>query len=180
MRLNCGLILLTVLLWNALTIAPGYAQGAAPSLYGIKEIIVQAAQINNAQAAEACGITRADITEALLSVLRSANVPAMDVNEAPPSIVEIPRINLRPEVALTNNGQGLDCTSWLSLNAESKNNLIIPPITIPKNVQIIYWREGAIVTSTQSAHGQIINDVIRKMAGNFAKQYIASQPQKIK
>ncbi len=176
----CVSFLLTILLGNVIAMAPARAQGAAPGLYGIKEIIIQVAQINNAQAAEACGITRADITETIMGVLRGAGVPALDVNEAPPSIAEIPRLNLRPEIALVNNGQGLDCTSWISINAESKNNLVIPPIAIPKSVQISYWRESAIMTSTQSAHGQIVNGVIKKLAENFAKQYNASQPPKLK
>lgn len=175
-----GFLLLTAIACAPALPASAQAQGAAPGMYGVKEIVVQAAQINNPKAAEDCGITRAEINESVLGVLRDANLPAVDVNEAPPSISEVARIYLRPEIALVNNGQGLDCTSWVSLSAESKNNLIIPPVPIPRNVQIMYWHESAITTSTQSAHGLIVSNLARKLAGNFAKQYNASQPQKIK
>lgn len=156
------------------------AQGAAPALYGVKEIVIMPAQINNPKAAEDCGMTRTDVLEILVNAFKEASVPAVDINEAPPSIAEVPRISLRPEVSLINSGQGLDCTSWISLSAESKHNLIVPPIAIPKSVQIVYWREGAITSSTQSAHGQIVHRIVKNLAESFAKQYKASQPQKIR
>lgn len=178
-HLRC-LISLAVFCFLASSPERAQAQGAAPSLFGIKEIVIMPTQINNPKAAEDCGITRTDILDTLTNVFKSADVPAIDINEAPPSIAEIPRISLRPEIALINNGQGLDCTSWISLSAENKHNLIIPPIAIPKSVQIVYWKEGAITSSTQSAHGQIVYGIVKKLAESFTKQYKASQPQKIR
>jgi hypothetical protein len=91
----------------------------------------------------------------------------------------VARIELVPEIASVST-QELDCTSWISLTAQNQTNVHIPPVDTLRNVTVVYWKQGSMVTSGQALHHALIGDLLKKMADQFAQQYHIDQPPEIK
>ena len=155
-----------------------HAQGAAPAMFGVEDIIIQFPHFGNDKTADACGLDAQTISDAIEQTLQERKVPVMAVATAKPSMVGVARINLLSDVFSFNN-QGLDCTSWISLTAESHNSVRIPPVDTIRNVTVTYWREGTMLSSSQSTHAHLVIDTARKLASHFAQQYKVDQPPSV-
>ena len=151
------------------------AQGAAPGMSGVKEVIVQYARFSNPKVADTCGLVREDLSAALNKVLTENTIPSIPVADAKPPMMGVARIELVPEIA-TLDSQDLDCTSWVSLTAESQGNVRVPPIDTLRNVKIIYWQRGTLLSSGLSTHQDTVISTLKKMAEQFARQYQLDQP----
>lgn len=149
--------------------------GSAPAMLNVKEIILQPLRTGDAEIANSCGVSRKDVGATIIENLSKEKVPVIPISEARPPIVGVARIDLIPEV-VTLNTQGGDCTSWLSMVAQTQNTLVIPPVEVPRNVIITYWRSGMIVSSTQTGHGEALNKAVQKLTKLFSKQYKIDQP----
>jgi hypothetical protein len=155
--------------------AAALAQGAAPAMFGVEEIVVQIPHFGDDKTADSCGLDPSELSDVIEQTLKDNNVPAAAVAEAKPPMIGAARINLLPDV-FTFNSQGLACTSWISLAAESHNSLRIPPVDTTRNVTISYWREGTMLGSSQSTHERAVADAFRKLTHQFAEQYRLDQP----
>ena len=132
-----------------------FAQGAAPSMFGVEEIVVQIPHFGNDKTADQCGLDAEALADVLEEALKQNNVPAVSVAEAKPSLIGVARINLVPDI-FSFDSQGLDCTSWVSLSAESHNSVRIPPVDTSRNVTVNYWREGTMLDSSQTTHERTV------------------------
>lgn len=159
----------------ALMPAVAYAQGAAPPMFGVEEVVIQIPHFGNDKTADECGLDSATLSDIIEDTLKDNNVPAVSVAEAKPSVLGVARINLLPDV-FSFNSQGLDCTSWVSLSAESRNSVRIPPVDTSRNVTISYWREGTLLASSQTTHERTVGEALRKLGRHFAEQYKLDQP----
>ena len=151
-----------------------YAQGAAPALFGVREIVIQYAHFLYPQASNSCGLVRDNLADELNKVLQGANLPAVSTAIAKPPQIGVARIDLLPEVVSTNS-EGLDCTSWVSLTAQSQSNVKVQPVDVLRNVTIGYWHEGTMIASGQSVHAHLVTETLQKMATEFAEQYKLDQ-----
>jgi len=151
---------------------------AAPSMFGVQEIVVQYAHFTNPKDADACGLVREDLAAVLNKSLQIDSIPATAASEAKPQMLGVARIELVPEIAPVNS-QSLDCTSWISLTAQSQGGLHIPPIETPRSVTVVYWHQGLMVSSGQSTHAHAVEEALERMAHAFAKQYRIDQPPEI-
>lgn len=149
--------------------------GSAPAMLNVKDIILQYVRTGDPDVAKLCGVSRKDVSEVIMKNLKEASVPITLVSDARPPLMGAARIDLIPEVVSLNT-QGGDCTSWVSLIAQTQNTLTIPPIKIPRNVFVTYWRSGIIVMSSQSGHGEALVGAINRLAQLFVKQYKIDQP----
>ena len=159
----------------ALTPSFAYAQGAAPALFGVEEVVIQVPHFGNDKTADECGLDPSALSDILEQTLKDNNVPAVAVAEAKPPVIGVARINLLPDV-FSFNSQGLDCTSWVSLAAESHNSIRVPPVDTSRNVTVSYWREGTMLGSSQTTHERTVSEALRKLALHFAEQYKLDQP----
>jgi hypothetical protein len=155
--------------------SPILAAGAAPALDGVKEIIIQPVQFSDPKAADACGLSRDDITGAVLKELQNGNAPVILASEAKPPMIGVARVDLYTQV-YTLNSQDLDCASWIETSVTSKSNVVVLPIEVPRSVSIDYWRQGTIVATNQSQHQAMVKYTVEKMMQLFAKQYQVDQP----
>lgn len=148
--------------------------GSAPALLGVQEIIVRAERIGDEDAAGSCLSQIGDGADLVLKKLKEDNLPAFSVMDAP-SNTSAARIDLQPEI-LTLQRQGLDCISWVSLTAQSRETLQVLPVRPTRNVMVTYWRGGLIVSSTRIAHPRAVGEALAKLAQGFSRQYRADQP----
>lgn len=156
------------------------ADSAAPSLFGVREVIIQQPRIVDAKAAATCGgISRELVNTTMAKAFVGTSVPAMMVAEAKPPSLGVARIELTPEIH-TRANENLECISWVSLAAENRVNLVVPPVTTLRAVTISYWRQRAMVTSGLSSHAQMVSDLLLKLAKEFAYQYQLDQPPDLK
>ncbi|MFA4994333.1 MAG: hypothetical protein WC521_03415 [Bdellovibrionales bacterium] len=160
-----------------LSLAPqaAVAQGAAPELFGVGEVIINYTKFTDANASDSCGLAREQLASVFTSSFAGTTVPAVAMVDAKPQMVGVARIQLIPEVS-TYVDENLNCASWISLSAESRIRAVIPPVTAPRNVTAIYWRQHNKVVSGQSLHPQKVADVVRKMVEQFSQQYRLDQP----
>jgi len=154
------------------------AQNTAPGMFGVREVVVEYARFDDSKAADTCGLSRDMVGSALAKALAETMVPAIAVSDVRPPTQGVARIQLIPEIS-TRTDESLNCVSRISLAAESHANIVIPPITIPRSVTVVYWRQQRQATSGQSSHAQIIVDILHKMAEQFAQQYKLDQPPEL-
>jgi hypothetical protein len=151
------------------------AQTSAPALFDVQEIIVQYTHFGDPKTADACGLVREDLAKIIGKIMQDNGVPAFSVVEAKPPEIDVARIDLVPEI-YTFSGNGLDCTSWVSLTAKSEGNVHVPPVDAPRNVTVIYWRQGLMLSSSQALHARVVGEAMQKLAGQFAQKYRLDQP----
>jgi hypothetical protein len=142
----------------------------ASAMFGVTEVVVQNPSFADEDAAKACGVSRQNLMNILMKTLQENGVPAISVVEAKPPVVGVARISLLTNV-YSFNGQSLDCTSWISLGAESHNRVHVAPVDVARNVTISYWREGSFLSGNQVGHGQTVMAALQKLALMFAQQY---------
>lgn len=170
-----GLALLVVLSFCLAPLA-AQAEGSAPALLGIQEILVKQPKLGDDASSDICGLSANDMSDLILKKLKEDGAPAYSALEAPAiQTGTTSRIDLSPEV-VTLERQGFDCTSWISLTAQSRETLTIVPVRVPRSVYVTYWRGGLIVSSTQTSHRRAVNDALGKLAVQFSRQYRNDQP----
>ena len=167
-----------LLLSSCLFSLQAHAQGAAPEMFGVREIVINFAHFDDAEASDACGLSRDQVAGVLTKALAGTGVPVISIVDAKPMATGVARINLIPEIS-THSDENLGCVSWVSLSAESHARLSIPPVNTLRGVTVLYWRQHTVVSSGQSIHEQRIDEVLQKMAGMFAQQYKLDQPPEI-
>ncbi len=169
------------LLFLGLLLAPhaAQAQGAAPALSGVREIVIDPASFSDTKSADSCNLSREKIANALVFAFKAVNLPVTLAADAKPLSLGVARINLAPEIS-TYADENLDCVSWISLSARNKVNAVVPPVSTLRSVTVVYWRQDSRVISGVSVHDQRVTDTIQKMATQFAQQYQIDQPPEIK
>ncbi|MGB9153311.1 MAG: hypothetical protein WCD70_09530 [Alphaproteobacteria bacterium] len=169
-----------VLFFLCLWLVPvsAHAQGAAPEMFGINEVVIEYARFDDPDAAETCGLSRDEIAGVLIKTLVGSAVPAVAVVDAKPVAVGTARIQLIPEVS-SYVDEGLGCVSWVSLTAQNHAKVVIMPINTLRSITAVYWQQHVKVGSGQSVHGQKVDEAIQKMAQKFLQQYKLDQPPEI-
>ncbi len=151
------------------------AAGSAPALLGIQEVLVRQAHLGNGPASDSCGLSGSEAANEVVKRLREDQVPAYPLMKAPTHKEPVARVELLPEIA-TLQHQGLDCVSWISLMAETREAVAVPPLDIARNVSVVYWRGGLLVSSAQTMHARAVYDALAKLASSFAQRYKVDQP----
>ncbi len=149
--------------------------GSAPSLLGVEEIVVQNTRLGQGGPSAACGIISSNAVDAVLKKLKSEEIQAFSVMSAPRANDKVARVELLPEIVSLQR-QGLDCVSWVALTAQTRETVALPPIKIPRNLSVTYWRAGLLISSTQIAHARAVYDALGRLAVSFAKQHRLDQP----
>lgn len=156
--------------------APATAlEGSAPALLGVQEIQVQHGRLGNNAASDMCGLSSSDAATQVLNILKEEQLPVFAVMDAPMPRMGIARIDLLPEIVSLQR-EGLDCTSYVSLTAQTHSTVRVPPIETPRNVWVTYWRGGLMISSTQVGHLRAVREALTKLSQQFAKQYRSDQP----
>jgi len=167
--------LLGALSWAFFLPGSSYAQGFAPEMYGVGEVVIEYPRFEDPEAASVCHLSRDDVDAALNAAFSGSSVPVTPVAKAKPLVMGVARIHLIPELS-SHSDENLGCVSWISLSAESRTDVIIPPISAPRSVTIVYWRMHGKAFSNQSVHPQKASEVLRQMAQRFIQQYKIDQP----
>jgi hypothetical protein len=155
------------------------AQNAyAPELYGVNEVVVDEAYFSDPKAAASCNLTKEGISSLLKYAFAGKDVPAIPAAAARPTTANVARIKLIPEIA-SHVDDNLGCISWVSLSAESRATVIIPPVSAPREETILYWRLNSKVASSLTSHPQKISEALRMLADRFAQQYTHDQRNRV-
>jgi hypothetical protein len=177
-KIGYSRLFITALLLAGLAAPAAYAdpiEGTGPAMYGVREIIINKAKFGDSGTAKNCGLSLDEVSEALRKKLQQSGVPALDVKEAPPANMGVARLFLTLEI-YTYNSPALDCVSWVSLRAEGKGRVRIPPVELIRNITIDYWHQGILISGSQAAHDGQVNSGISRLAGMFADEYKLEQP----
>jgi len=159
-------------------------EGSAPALSNVESIVLQSVRVGGTtngvgNVTNACSIARGEIDTALIKILKNYGLPITVPQNAKPAHVGFARIDLVPEVVTSNNQDSSECTTWISLSAQTNSTVRIPPVETPRNVVVTYWRGGLLVTSSPTANGRAINDALDKLARQLSQQYKLDQPPEL-
>jgi hypothetical protein len=170
----------TALLLLCLMLMPfrAHAQGAAPEMFGVNEIVIENARFDDPSASGSCGLSRDDVAVVLNKIFAGSGVPVVGVIDARPIAAGVARIELIPEIS-SYMDESLGCVSWLSLSAESHSRVTIPPVNTLRTETIVYWRQHVKVASGQTVHAQKVDELMQEMAKQFIRQYQLDQPPPI-
>jgi hypothetical protein len=150
-------------------------EGAAPALSGVQEILVRTVHLGGGSISKGCVSSEEKLSGGLVKSFKNYDVPAVSVIDAKPAQIGSARVDMIPEI-IVSGSQGLECTSWVSLSAQTQQTLRIPPLEAPRNVIVTYWRGGLMVSSTSTSHPQALADALDKLARQFAQQFKLDQP----
>jgi len=153
-------------------------ESAAQALYDVREILVRPVHFDDPALAKTCRLDGEDLDTLIMSELKDNGLPAIAEAKAQPSTFSMARIILVPQI-VPYNSQGLDCVTWVALSAESRNHLRVLPVEIPRIVNVIYWRQGELVASAVSVHGEHVTSSLHNMIHHFGDRYKLSQPPSV-
>jgi len=172
---KCAGLHLSVLFFLALFPASAFAGAAVSDMYGVREVVLDHAQFDDPRASDTCGLSRALIAKVVANNLKGTSVPAIPVDEARPPVAGIFRINLVPVIS-TYVDETLGCVSWISLSAENRVSLMVPPLNVQRAVLAVFWRGHTKVVSTHSTHPPKVSDSLKTLVDKFARQFRIDQP----
>lgn len=152
--------------------------GSAQSLFGIGEILVRPVHFDDPAEAKSCRLIGEDLDETIMRELKDKGLPVYPEANSPPSTISVARIILVPQI-VPHNSQGQDCVTWVALSAESRNHLRVLPVEIPRIVNVVYWRQGEVVASAISVHGEHVTSVLQNMIHHFGDKFKQAQPPKV-
>ncbi len=156
--------------------ASAFAAGAAVSdMYGVREVVLDHALFDDPRASDTCGLSRELIATVVSNGLKGTSVPAIPVDEARPPVAGIFRINLAPLIS-TYVDETMGCVSWISLSAENRVSLMVPPLNVQRAVLAVFWRGHTKVVSTHSTHSPKVSESLKTLVDKFARQFRADQP----
>lgn len=150
-------------------------ESAAQALYGVKEVVVRQVRFDDPAIAKSCRLTSEDLDSLIMQELKDANLPVITERDARPTVAEVPRIFLVPQI-VPFNSQGFDCVTWVSMTAETRNHLRVLPIEIPRIVNVVYWRRGEMVASAVSVHGDHVTASLHNIIREFGQRFLQAQP----
>ncbi len=151
------------------------AQGSAPELYNVGEVIINYVKFEDTKASDYCRLEREQIAAVFKKGFLESGVPATAVVDARPPMVGVARIQLLTEIS-THVDENMNCVSWISLSAENRATVVIPPVNAPRNVTVVYWRHHMKAVSGQSLHPKKVEDALLKVIDQFSRQYRLDQP----
>ncbi len=149
--------------------------GSMPALSGVKEMLVQDIRFGGDTNKASCGMRHDMLAAHILKTLKDFSLPAVSVLEAKPARIGVPRIDIVPEI-LASHHQNMECTTWVSLTAQTHNTLRVPPIETARNVIVTYWRANLLVNSLETIHQKAVFEAYIKLIRNLSQQYLMDQP----
>ena len=174
-----GFVLFSVLFCASLVPGDACAQGNfGAEMSGVNEILVNYVQFDDPKMSELCGLTRDGIAAVLKAAFAGTSVPAVSAAEAKMPLPGIARIKLETTIS-SYMDETMGCVSWVSMSAEGRAVVTIPPVAMPRDETILYWRHHLKSYSGQASHPGHIADALRKMVDKFAQQYKIDQPSAV-
>ncbi len=154
---------------------PASAQDSMMGLAFIKEIILQPPRLGHPADSKKCDISENDIPTFILPKLEGDSLPVFSLLDAPVPNKKNARIYLVPEI-ITMEVKRTACVSYMSMTATSKETLNIPPIKVPRNVTVTYWKGGLMLHSSAAGHKRVVQRGFEKLSELFSRDYRLAQP----
>ncbi|HBM90403.1 MAG TPA: hypothetical protein DD400_00765 [Rhodospirillaceae bacterium] len=171
---NFLFLLIATLAFFALT-SPACAKGSMMGLAYIREIVLQPPRLGKPADSKKCDVSENDIPNFILPKLKSDGLPIFSLLDAPVPAEKTARIYLVPEI-ITMEIKRTACVSYLSMIAKSKETLDIPPIKVPRNVTVAYWKGGLMLHSSAAGHKRVVQRGFEKLSELFSRDYRLAQP----
>jgi hypothetical protein len=102
------------------------------------------------------------------------NVPVTSEAESRIPSQSAVRVKFIPDIS-SHVDETLGCVSWISLSVENTAVVTIPPLTMARDMTLIYWRASAKAFSGQTGHADRVAEVLKRLVVKFGEQYKAAQ-----
>lgn len=154
------------------------AAGVVPSLFGINNFMIHQARLANDVASANCGVSSRTASETTLASLKTASLNVVSATEIHKLDENSTTVTVLPEV-VTMQPQEKSCLSWVSLSVQTRNVVNLPPRKDSRDVKLVYWQGGLLVSTSPHAHQRGVNEALFKLSNLLSTQYFRDQPPKL-
>lgn len=144
----------------------------APSLYGLKEILVQYPVFMDPRSSNECGLNREPLITVMQRNLQDPNLEIMIQNESHER--RGVRAELTYEVYSTRQDQY--CASFVNMYFTDRASIILPPLKVPRILTVTYWQKSMLARSTVDRHQTSVGDVLAAMGRSFLRDVKLAEP----
>lgn len=144
----------------------------APSLYGLKEILVQYPVFIDPRASNECGLNREPLITVMQRNLQDPNLEIMIQNETHE------RRNVRAELTyeIYSTRQDQYCSSFVNVYFSDRASIILPPLKVPRILTVTYWQKAMLARSTVDRHQTSVGDVLAAIGRSFLRDVKLAEP----
>ncbi|NCC03531.1 MAG: hypothetical protein EOM37_05720 [Proteobacteria bacterium] len=152
--------------------------GVVPSLYGVDNFLIHQARLANDVASANCGVSSRTASETTLASLKTATLSVVSASEINKLDKDSSTVTILPEV-VTMQPNEKSCLSWVSLSVQTRNVVNLPPRKDPRDIKLVYWEGGLLVSTSPHAHQRGVNEALFKLSSLLSTQYFRDQPPKL-
>jgi hypothetical protein len=143
-----------------------------PSLYGLREILVQYPVFTDPRASNDCGVNREPLLTVMQRNLQDPNLEIMVLNETHER--RGVRAELTYEVQTTKIDQ--TCISFVNMYFNDRASIILPPLKTARALTITYWQKSMLARSPVDRHQTSVGDALAAMGRNFLREVKLAEP----
>lgn len=165
----------TTLLLALFYAPPSVAGDVIPSLTGVQGIVVHHARMGNDVISGKCNLSSRLLSEKIVQALKANGLPGLSVVGTPPNKDSALTVELLPDVVSLQPRDNV-CVSWVSFSVQTRNAIQLAENQYPRDVFLLYWKGGSMISSLPTTHQKEVDELIDKLATQFANQFFLDQP----
>lgn len=144
----------------------------APTLYGLREILVPYPVFIEPRASNDCGLNRETLLTVMQRNLQDPNLEIMPLDEAHER--QATRATLTYEMHTSKIDQV--CFSWINMYFTDRTIITLAPLKVPKALTVTYWQKSSLARSPQDRHQTAVGDALAAMGRQFLREVKLSEP----
>jgi len=144
----------------------------APTLYGLREILVPYPVFIEPRASNDCGLNRETLLTVMQRNLQDPNLEIMPLDEAHER--QATRATLAYEIHTSKVDQ--TCLSWVNMYFTDRTIFTLAPLKVPKALTVTYWQKSSLARSPQDRHQTAVGDALAAMGRQFLREVKLSEP----
>lgn len=144
----------------------------APTLYGLREVLVPYPMFVEPRASNDCGLNRETLLTVMQRNLQDPNLEIMLLEQAHER--QATRANLTYEIHTSKIDQ--TCLSWINVQFSDKASITLSPLKVPKALTVTYWQKSGLARSPQDRHQTAVGDALAAMGRQFLREVKLAEP----
>ncbi len=137
----------------------------APTLYEMKEVLLDYPILTDPKTSSDCGLTRESMLSTLHRNLQDPGLDVMLLNETHPRAGV--RAHLTAEITTVRAGK--TCWSWIHVPFVDRAPIMLPPLKVPRMFTLIFWEQRRLVTSPDERHQTSVSDMLSSISRQFLR-----------
>lgn len=143
-----------------------------PSLYGLREILIQYPVFMDPRSSNECGLNREPLITVVQRNLQDPNLEIMMQNETHER--HAVRAELTYEIYTARQDQ--ICFSFVNMYFTDRASIMLPPVKSPRALTVTYWQKAMLARSPVDRHQTSVGDALAAMSRSFLRDVKLAEP----